>query len=163
MQITLQLDSVCPPIAQAALIDMIYRKALTMTSAAKGRFGVGTIINMQSNDAYKLWSMVLFLHSVWYGPLQVGDRPSRSSLLASLYPRVSHPLSLYPILSSQMLSVVFWKRKGGSCGARCSPHCTAYALGLLQAGDRLPACLPAVSGHLVRLFCPIKYRRLATD
>lgn len=37
----------------------------------KSEMGVGAIVNLQSNDAAKLWNMPLYLHIVWNGPFQV--------------------------------------------------------------------------------------------
>lgn len=52
----------CPPLAdcmrvpprtvpQIALVDMLYRKSLRISAAAKGELGAGKIVNLQSNDA----------------------------------------------------------------------------------------------------------------
>ncbi|KAG2442750.1 hypothetical protein HXX76_002831 [Chlamydomonas incerta] len=54
-----------------SLIDMLYEKSLRITSAVKADMGTGTIANLQSNDAAKLWSLVLYLHVVWNGPFQI--------------------------------------------------------------------------------------------
>ncbi|KAG2450119.1 hypothetical protein HYH02_000222 [Chlamydomonas schloesseri] len=54
-----------------SLIDMLYDKSLRITSAVKADMGTGTIANLQSNDAAKLWSLVLYLHVVWNGPFQI--------------------------------------------------------------------------------------------
>ena len=56
---------------QIGLVDMLYRKSLRITGASKGRLGVGAIVNLQSNDASKLWGMAQFLHILWSGPFQV--------------------------------------------------------------------------------------------
>ncbi len=56
---------------QISLVDMLYRKSLRITAASKGRMGVGAIVNLQSNDASKLWGMAQFLHILWSGPFQV--------------------------------------------------------------------------------------------
>ena len=56
---------------QIGLVDMLYRKSLRITAASKGRMGVGAIVNLQSNDASKLWGMAQFLHILWSGPFQV--------------------------------------------------------------------------------------------
>lgn len=52
---------------QIGLIDTIYNKALRMSLAAKGERGIGTIVNLQSNDAQKLWALPEYLHTVWSG------------------------------------------------------------------------------------------------
>ncbi len=56
---------------QISLVDMLYRKSLRITAASKGRMGVGAIVNLQSNDASKLWGMAQYLHILWSGPFQV--------------------------------------------------------------------------------------------
>ncbi|GLC35697.1 hypothetical protein PLESTB_000485000 [Pleodorina starrii] len=54
-----------------ALIDMIYDKSLRITSAVKADMGAGAIVNLQSNDTAKLWSLVLYMHVIWNGPFQI--------------------------------------------------------------------------------------------
>lgn len=56
---------------KTAMIQMIYAKSLRITSGVKSRMGVGSIVNLQSNDASKIWNMPLYLHIVWNGPFQV--------------------------------------------------------------------------------------------
>ena len=56
---------------QISLVDMLYRKSLQISAASKGRMGVGAIVNLQSNDASKLWGMAQYLHIIWAGPFQV--------------------------------------------------------------------------------------------
>jgi ATP-binding cassette subfamily C (CFTR/MRP) protein 1 len=53
------------------LLEMIYRKSLRVSGAVKAALGVGPIVNLQSNDAAKLWTMPTYLHMVWNGPFQV--------------------------------------------------------------------------------------------
>lgn len=54
------------------LLEALYRKSLRVSSAVKAALGVGPIVNLQSNDAAKLWTMPTYLHMVWNGPFQVG-------------------------------------------------------------------------------------------
>ena len=56
---------------QVGLIDMLYCKSLRVSSAAKASLGVGSIVNLQSNDASKLWNLPQYLHMLWSGPFQV--------------------------------------------------------------------------------------------
>lgn len=56
------------------MIQLLYEKSVRVTSAVKSDMGVGAIVNLQSNDAAKLWGMPLFLHIVWNGPFQVSAR-----------------------------------------------------------------------------------------
>jgi ATP-binding cassette subfamily C (CFTR/MRP) protein 1 len=65
---------------QTALIDMLYRKSLRVSVAARSHFGVGHVVNLQSNDAAKLWWLPPFLHVLWSGPLMVRPYPGLSSL-----------------------------------------------------------------------------------
>ena len=50
---------------------MLYRKALLISSSARGEFGIGSIVNLQSNDASKLWTLPQYLHMIWSAPFQV--------------------------------------------------------------------------------------------
>lgn len=50
-----------------SLVDMLYDKSLRITSAVRSDMGSGAIVNLQSNDAAKLWGLVLYLHVVWNG------------------------------------------------------------------------------------------------
>ena len=56
---------------QVGLIDMLYCKSLRVSSSAKAGLGVGSIVNLQSNDASKLWNLPQYLHMLWSGPFQV--------------------------------------------------------------------------------------------
>ena len=50
---------------------MLYQKSLRINQATKGALGVGKIVNLQSNDAAKLWGLAQYLHILWSGPFQV--------------------------------------------------------------------------------------------
>lgn len=52
---------------------MIYEKSLRVTNAVKSEMGVGAIVNLQSNDASKIWNTPLYLHIVWNGPFQASE------------------------------------------------------------------------------------------
>lgn len=56
---------------QSQMIGMLYTKSLRLHSAACSRYGTGTIVNLQSNDATKLYWIPLFMHSLWSAPIQV--------------------------------------------------------------------------------------------
>ncbi|KAF8057290.1 Abcc2 [Scenedesmus sp. PABB004] len=56
---------------KTALLEMLYRKALDMAGAVRASMGVGPIVNLQSNDAAKLWSLPTYAHMVWNGPFQI--------------------------------------------------------------------------------------------
>ncbi len=51
---------------------MLYTKMLRLSSAVKGSMGVGAIVNLQSNDAAKIWALPQYMHVLWSGPFQVG-------------------------------------------------------------------------------------------
>lgn len=57
---------------QASLVCMLYDKMLKLSSAVKGEMGVGAIVNLQSNDAAKIWALPQYMHVLWSGPFQVG-------------------------------------------------------------------------------------------
>ena len=51
-------------------MDMLYTKSLRISSAARAAVGVGAIVNLQSNDASKLWNLPQYGHMLWSGPFQ---------------------------------------------------------------------------------------------
>ncbi|GMH35949.1 hypothetical protein BSKO_03817 [Bryopsis sp. KO-2023] len=53
------------------LVQTVYRKSLRITASVKSDRGIGTIVNLQSNDASKLWGMPSYLHVLWSGPFQI--------------------------------------------------------------------------------------------
>lgn len=53
------------------LVTMLYQKALCVTSSVRADQGIGGIVNLQSNDASKLWGLPEYLHILWSGPFQV--------------------------------------------------------------------------------------------
>ncbi|KAL4518770.1 hypothetical protein Ndes2437B_g00851 [Nannochloris sp. 'desiccata'] len=53
------------------LVDMLYAKSLRVSAAAKSEMGAGAVVNLQSNDAAKLWSLPQYLHMLWSGPVQI--------------------------------------------------------------------------------------------
>ena len=56
---------------KTGLVDMLYRKSLRLTAGKKSDLGVGAIVNLQSNDAAKLWKLPQYLHMIWSGPFQI--------------------------------------------------------------------------------------------
>ena len=63
---------------KTSLIDILYRKSLRVHSATKGSMGIGAIVNLQSNDAAKLWNMPPYFHGLWTAPIQVSTVLTRS-------------------------------------------------------------------------------------
>ena len=53
------------------LIWTLYNKALRIDSSAKGEMGVGAIVNLQANDASKLYKLPQYLHMLWSAPFQI--------------------------------------------------------------------------------------------
>jgi hypothetical protein len=54
-----------------SLIHLLFQKSLRITSAVKSGLGVGPIVNLQSNDASKLWNVIPYLHVIWSAPFQI--------------------------------------------------------------------------------------------
>eukprot|EP00894_Picocystis_sp_ML_P002922 jgi/Pico_ML_1/53439/g3979.t1 len=52
-------------------ISSIFDKSLKISNTARNRFGTGSIINLQSNDAQKLWELPQYVHMIWSGPFQI--------------------------------------------------------------------------------------------
>lgn len=66
------------------MIEMLYAKSLRITSSVKSDMGVGPIVNLQSNDASKIWNLPMYLHIVWNGPFQVWLRDQCCSCFLAL-------------------------------------------------------------------------------
>lgn len=56
---------------KTSLIDMLYQKSLNLSVSKTQDMGVGAIVNLQSNDASKLWKLPQYLHMIWSGPFQI--------------------------------------------------------------------------------------------
>jgi ATP-binding cassette subfamily C (CFTR/MRP) protein 1 len=56
---------------KSALIEMLYDKSLRIDSSTKSGMGVGAIVNLQSNDASKLYKLPQYLHMLWSAPFQI--------------------------------------------------------------------------------------------
>ena len=53
------------------MITLIYRKALTITSAVKQASSVGEIVNLMAVDAMRMYDFLSFVHILWSAPLQI--------------------------------------------------------------------------------------------
>ena len=73
-----------PAAPQVSLIDMLFRKSLRLSAAARAEHGAGGIANLQANDCTKLYGLVQYLHVLWSGPFQV--RQSKDGVPASCWP-----------------------------------------------------------------------------
>ena len=56
---------------QIQLMDMVYRKALRLSSGEVAARGAGGVVNLQTNDVNKLERLPVYMHGIWEGPLQV--------------------------------------------------------------------------------------------
>ena len=56
---------------KTSLIDSLYQKSLRISQAAKMELGSGAVVNLQSNDAAKLWKLPQYLHMLWSAPFQI--------------------------------------------------------------------------------------------
>ncbi|CAG9464562.1 unnamed protein product [Pedinophyceae sp. YPF-701] len=56
---------------KVALVHALYTKSLRVSGGVRAAFGTGRIVNLQSNDAQKIWSLPTYLHMLWSGPLQI--------------------------------------------------------------------------------------------
>lgn len=56
---------------RTALISAIYRKALTISNAAKKNTTVGEIVNLMAVDAQRFFELINFLHIIWSGPMVI--------------------------------------------------------------------------------------------
>lgn len=56
---------------RTAVLGVIYRKALVITSSVRREFTVGEMVNLMSVDAQHLMDLVHFLNMVWSAPLQI--------------------------------------------------------------------------------------------
>ena len=59
------------PFAQIQLMDMVYRKAMRLSSSDVAEKGVGGIVNLETNDVNKLERFPVYMHGIWEGPFQV--------------------------------------------------------------------------------------------
>ncbi len=55
------------------LLDMLYQKSLRLGVDVRNARGVGTVVNLQSNDASKVWMMPVHIHTLWNSPFQVSS------------------------------------------------------------------------------------------
>ena len=58
---------------KTGLLDMLYQKSLRLTVDVRNARGVGTgtVVNLQSNDASKVWMMPVHIHTLWNSSFQV--------------------------------------------------------------------------------------------
>ena len=56
---------------RAGIIDVIYRKALTISSSAKLTSGVGDIVNLLAIDLERLQMLLQFIWMIWAAPLNI--------------------------------------------------------------------------------------------
>ena len=68
---------------QAELLDMLYRKSLRLGVDVRNTRGIGTVVNLQSNDASKVWMMPVHIHTLWNSPFQVTIIAFQTSIVLS--------------------------------------------------------------------------------
>ncbi|KAG4074937.1 hypothetical protein HA402_009362, partial [Bradysia odoriphaga] len=56
---------------RSVLISAIYRKALTISNAAKRDTTVGEIVNLMAVDAQRFFELIQYIHIIWAGPLVI--------------------------------------------------------------------------------------------
>ncbi|KAI0214170.1 Multidrug resistance-associated protein 1, partial [Lamellibrachia satsuma] len=56
---------------RTAIVGVIYRKALRLSTSARRETSVGKIVNLMSVDAQKLQDAPIFLHLLWSAPLTI--------------------------------------------------------------------------------------------
>uniref|UniRef100_A0A8D3E2G4 ABC-type glutathione-S-conjugate transporter n=1 Tax=Scophthalmus maximus TaxID=52904 RepID=A0A8D3E2G4_SCOMX len=56
---------------KTALVGLVYRKSLLMSSAARRQFTLGEIINLVSADTQKMMDFVVYVNSVWVAPIEI--------------------------------------------------------------------------------------------
>lgn len=56
---------------RSAMINAIYRKALTLSSSAKGRFTTGEIVNLMAVDTQRIMEYIQVFNYLWSTPIQV--------------------------------------------------------------------------------------------
>ncbi|KAJ6648205.1 Multidrug resistance-associated protein 1 [Pseudolycoriella hygida] len=56
---------------RSVLISAIYRKALTISNAAKRDITVGEIVNLMAVDAQRFFELIQYVHIIWSGPLVI--------------------------------------------------------------------------------------------
>lgn len=52
---------------------MLYQKSLQLGIDVRNARGIGTVVNLQSNDASKVWMMPVHIHTLWNSPFQVSS------------------------------------------------------------------------------------------
>lgn len=51
---------------------MLYEKALSLSSRARGLYTHGEIVNLMAVDAQKFQELFTYVHMIWSGPIQIG-------------------------------------------------------------------------------------------
>ncbi|XP_060071681.1 multidrug resistance-associated protein 1-like [Ylistrum balloti] len=56
---------------RTAIITIVYRKMLLLSSAARRNSTVGEIVNLMSVDAQRFMDLMTYFHTIWSGPFQI--------------------------------------------------------------------------------------------
>ena len=104
---------------QVDLLDMLYQKSLRLGIDVRNARGIGTVVNLQSNDASKVWMMPVHIHTLWNSPFQVCKYASLTVCLeAALTP--SQPCSLPMHIISKLMIVMLALSDNEFCNQRLS-------------------------------------------
>ena len=118
---------------KTGLLDMLYQKSLRLTVDVRNARGVGTVVNLQSNDASKVWMMPVHIHTLWNSPFQV-----MIFLTTSCDLLISQLCSLAVVLDPSLVSLL-------SLPDVCVPRCVT----VLYCSCQLP--LPYAKPHIGRM------------
>ena len=92
---------------QVDLLDMLYQKSLRLGIDVRNARGIGTVVNLQSNDASKVWMMPVHIHTLWNSPFQVCKQTALTARLeasVTSLPGCSAPMHIVNKLMSIMLA-----------------------------------------------------------
>jgi ATP-binding cassette subfamily C (CFTR/MRP) protein 1 len=56
---------------RAAIVLIVYRKSLTLSSATRQQSNTGTIVNLMSTDSTRLQDVTTYLAVLWSAPMQI--------------------------------------------------------------------------------------------
>jgi ATP-binding cassette subfamily C (CFTR/MRP) protein 1 len=56
---------------RTAIVVMVYKKALVLSSEERERRKTGEIVNLMTVDAQRIQDLTTYLHAIWYSFLQI--------------------------------------------------------------------------------------------
>ena len=72
---------------QVGVLDMLYQKSMRLGVDVRNARGIGAVVNLQSNDASKVWMMPTYIHLLWNAPFQACSPVLAMHILASFMHR----------------------------------------------------------------------------